>query len=156
MVMAYGPNEGDGEERERFWNDIEGIVDRVGNVYRLCVVEDLNGWIEDRVRTGIPGDFGVPDENHNGRRVAEFCTSRELCVRNAYFERKSLHKYTRAAKGQVGVEVKSMIDLVYLHLHYVQVLRGVRGVGRGITDSHVVLCNVRVVGSWIRRREVLE
>ena len=46
--MAYGPNEGDGEERERFWNDIEGIVDRVGNVYRLCVVEDLNGWIEDR------------------------------------------------------------------------------------------------------------
>ena len=28
------------------------------------------------------------------------------------FEHKSLHKYTRVAKGQDGVEVKSMIDLV--------------------------------------------
>ena len=27
-------------------------------------------------------------------------------------ERKSLHKYTRVARGQDGVEVKSMIDLV--------------------------------------------
>ena len=31
---------------------------------------------------------------------------------NIYFEHKSLHKYARVARGQEGVEVKSMIDLV--------------------------------------------
>ena len=39
----------------------------------------------------------------------EFCVEKELCVDNTYFEHKSLHKYTRVARGQDGVEVKSMI-----------------------------------------------
>ena len=37
------------EEKERFWNDLGMIVDRVGNEYRLCVLGDLNGWVGDRV-----------------------------------------------------------------------------------------------------------
>ena len=66
MVVGYVPNEGIGEERERFWKDMDMTVDRVGNGYRLCVLRDLNGWIGDRVRAGITGVFGVPGENENG------------------------------------------------------------------------------------------
>ena len=43
MVVGYVPNEGDDEERERFWNDLDRIVDRVGNEYRLCPLGDLKG-----------------------------------------------------------------------------------------------------------------
>ena len=39
---GYGPYEGDGEERERFWNDMDRTMDRVGNGYRLCMLIDLN------------------------------------------------------------------------------------------------------------------
>ena len=49
-----------------------------------------------------------------------------------YFEHRSLHNYTRVARGQDGVEVKSMIDLVLVKkdlLHYVQEMRAVRGMG---------------------------
>ena len=42
-------------------------MDRIGNGYRLCVLGDLKGWIEDRVRAGITGAFGVPGGNENGR-----------------------------------------------------------------------------------------
>ena len=35
MVLGYSPNEGIGEERERFRNDLDGTMDRVGNGYRL-------------------------------------------------------------------------------------------------------------------------
>ena len=59
VVVGYCPNEGIGEERERFWNDLGRIVDNVRNGYRLCVLGDLNGWIEHRVRTGITGAFRV-------------------------------------------------------------------------------------------------
>ena len=43
VVVGCGPNEGNGEERERFWNDLYRIVDRVGNGYRLYMLGDLNG-----------------------------------------------------------------------------------------------------------------
>ena len=45
MVVRYGANERDGEEINRFWNDLDRILDRVGNGYRLCIVGDQNGWI---------------------------------------------------------------------------------------------------------------
>ena len=75
-------------------------LDRVGNGYRLCILEDLNGWIGDRMtRDGITSAFGVPGENYNGERVVEFCTERGLCVGKSYFKHRSLHKYTRACGG---------------------------------------------------------
>ena len=40
-------------------------------------------------------------------------------------------------------------------LRYVQDVRAVRGMGRGFSDHHVVLCKVRLVGVWIKRRGVV-
>ena len=71
--------------------------------------------IGDRERASIIGAFGVSGENDNGRRVVEFCTERELCMGKTYFRHKSLHKYTRLARGQDGVKVKNMIDLVLVN-----------------------------------------
>ena len=42
----------------------------------------------------------------------EVCAVRGLCIGNIYFKHSSLHKYTNVVRGQDGVEVKSMIDLV--------------------------------------------
>ena len=54
------------------------------------------------MRADITGAFGVPEENDNGRRGVEFCAERGLCVGNTYFKQRSLHKYTRVARGQDG------------------------------------------------------
>ena len=51
-----------------------------------------------------------------------------------------------------------MIDLELVKknmLCYVQDVRAVRGMGRSLSDRHVVLCKVRLVGPWIKRREVV-
>ena len=108
---------------------MDRTLDTVGNGYTLCILGDLGGWIRDRTKAGITGAFKVPRENDNGRRVVEICVQRGLCIGNIYFEHKSLHKYTRVARGQDGVEVKSMINLVLVKkdlLHFVQGLRAVR------------------------------
>ena len=99
VVVGYSPSEGDVEERDRFWNDMDRILDRVQNGDRLCILGDLNRWIGDKTRTGIIGAFGVPGENDNSRRVVELCAERGLCVCNTYFKHRSLHKYTRLGKG---------------------------------------------------------
>ena len=122
VVVGYGPSEGDGEERDRFCNNMDRVLDKVDNGYRVSNLGDLNGCIGDRVRTGISGAFGVPGENDTGRRVVDFCAESGLCIVNTYFEHRSLHEYTRVAKGQDGVKVKSMIVLVLVKkdmLHYV-------------------------------------
>ena len=51
---------------------------------------------------------------------------------NTYFKHRSLHKYTRVTRGQDGVEIKSMLDLVVVSkdmLQYVQEVMVVRGMG---------------------------
>ena len=85
MGVGYSPVEGDAEERDRLWNYLDRILDR------LCILGDLNGWIGDRVKAGITSVFGVQGENYNGRRVVEFCAERGLCVSNTCFEHRSLH-----------------------------------------------------------------
>ena len=67
-------------------------------------------------RASINGAVGVPGENYNGRRMVEFYAEKEFCVGNTYFEHKNLHKYTRVVRGQDGVEVESMIDLVLVKI----------------------------------------
>ena len=77
--------------------------------------------------------------------MVEFYAERGLCVGNTYFKHKSLHKYTRVERGQDGVEVKSMLDLVLVKrdmLYYVQDVMAVRRTGQGLSDQHVVLCKV--------------
>ena len=64
--------------------------------------------------------------------MVKFCTERRLCVGNIYFKHKSLRKYTRVARGQDGVEIKSMIMQRDM-LRYVQDIGAVRGMGQGCT-----------------------
>ena len=43
-VGVYGvPSVKNIEERDRFWNNMDKTLDSVGNVYRLCILENLNG-----------------------------------------------------------------------------------------------------------------
>ena len=58
--------------------------DSVGNGYRLSILGDLNGWIEDRTRTGITSAFGVPGETDNGRRVVGVLCRKRDCVGNTF------------------------------------------------------------------------
>ena len=69
VVVGYSPNERDNEERDRFWNDMDMILGRVGNGYRLCILGNINEWIGDRMRADITATFGVPRDNHNGKEL---------------------------------------------------------------------------------------
>ena len=53
VLVGYDPNEGNGEERERFRNDLDRIVDREGNAYRLCMLGDLKRWNVDRMKLQV-------------------------------------------------------------------------------------------------------
>ena len=78
--------------------------DSVGNGYKLFILGDLNGWIGDRTRVGVT--FGVPGEDYKGRKV-EFCAERGMYVDNTCFKHRSLHNYTRVARGLDRAELRA-------------------------------------------------
>ena len=88
--MGYGSNE-DGEESESFCNDMNRTLDNVGNVYRLCILRDLNRWIGDRTRAGIT--LVLLEFLERMIIVEEWWSSAErgLCVDNTYFKHRILH-----------------------------------------------------------------
>ena len=53
VLACYGPSEGYSEEKDRFRNDMDRTPGRVGNGYRMCILENLNGWKRDWTRAGI-------------------------------------------------------------------------------------------------------
>ena len=64
------------------------------------MLEDLNGWLGDRLRVGITGEFGVPGENDNGRKAIDLCIENGLSViYNTYFKLKNLLKYTKVTRS---------------------------------------------------------
>ena len=60
---------------------------------------------------------------------------------NKYFEHRNWHKYTRVARDLKRVEVKTIIELVFVKkdiLHYVQDVKAVRGMKSQITMLYCV------------------
>ena len=82
--------------------------------------------VEESLRMGIAGVFGVSGEHGTQRKVIDFGAGSVLCVGNTYFNHNSLHKYVRVARGQERMGVMSTIDLVLIKrdiVHYVQDVR---------------------------------
>ena len=84
------------------------ILDKVDNKYRLSMMGNLNGCVGDGVWENKTSPFVIPSKNWNGRRVADFYSKGGLWLSNIYFK----CKYTTAARGSHGIEVKCKIDLV--------------------------------------------
>ena len=42
--MYVYPTE-DVEERKRFCNDLDSVLNKVGDRYKLCGMGDMNGWV---------------------------------------------------------------------------------------------------------------
>ena len=59
----------------------------------------------------------------------EFCAERGLCVGDTHFKHRSLHKYTKVAKGARWIGGKDDIDLVQVKRNMLQYVMAVRGIG---------------------------
>ena len=80
------------------------------------------------MRAGIIGALDFQDRTKMGE---EWWSSvlKGGCVWVTHTSNTSFHKYTRVARGQYGVEVKSLIDLVLVEKDMLRFLHDVRAVG---------------------------
>jgi len=89
--MAYT----DGE-KEAFYEELGGIVNRVPQQDKLIILGDFNARVgtDHETYSGIIGKFGKGKKNANGDLLLNLCAQHELCLTNTYFRQPDKNYYT--------------------------------------------------------------
>ena len=110
IVSAYAPQTGLPEEvKEKFWVDVERVIEGLAMEERVIVGADLNGHIGPSSEgvERIHGGFGFGRANAEGRRVLDFAVSCDLAIANTFFRKREEHYITYKSGGN-----KAQIDFM--------------------------------------------
>ncbi|KAK3562881.1 hypothetical protein QTP86_011114 [Hemibagrus guttatus] len=94
VVSGYAPQVGcELEEKERFWSDLDEVIESIPKGERVVIGADLNGHVGEG-NTGdeeVMGKFGVKERNLEGQMVVDFAKRMDMAVVNTYFQKREEH-----------------------------------------------------------------
>ncbi|KAI5621580.1 hypothetical protein C0J50_18849 [Silurus asotus] len=103
VISAYAPQVGcEMEEKERFWSELDEVVDGVPRKERLVIGADFNGHVGEGNRGDeeVMGRYGFKERNVEGQMVVDFAKRMEMAVVNTYFKKKEDHRVTYKSGGK--------------------------------------------------------
>ena len=90
VISAYGPQVGClMEEKDKFWTDLDEVVESIPKEERVVIGADFNGHVEEGYRgdENVMGMYGDKARNAEGQMVVDFATRMEMAVLNTYFKK---------------------------------------------------------------------
>ena len=103
IVSEYAPLvNGSMEEKNDFWQDLNGLIESVSKQERIVLSADLighagKGNIGDEK---IMGRYGAETRNKEGSMVVNFAKRLDLAIVNTYFKKKDEHRVTYKSGGK--------------------------------------------------------
>ena len=97
VVSAYAPQVGGlREEKDKFWTDLDEVVESIPKEERLVIGADFNGHFGEgnRVDDNVMGRYGDKARNEEGQMVVDFATRMGMAVVNTYFKKREEHMVT--------------------------------------------------------------
>ncbi|KAI5628052.1 hypothetical protein C0J50_8290 [Silurus asotus] len=90
------------EEKERFWSELDEVVDGVPRKERLVIGTDFNGHVGEGNRGDeeVMGRYGIKERNVEGQMVVDFAERMEMAVVNTYFMKKENYRVTYKSGGR--------------------------------------------------------
>ena len=74
IIQVYAPTSNAGEaEVERFYEDLQDLVEVTPQKYVLFIIGDWNEKVESQQAPGVTGKFGLRVQNKAGQKLIEFC-----------------------------------------------------------------------------------
>ncbi|MCJ8747404.1 hypothetical protein PDJAM_G00153150 [Pangasius djambal] len=102
-VSGYAPQVGcELEEKERFWTELDEVVESIPTGERVVIGADFNGHV-DEGNTGdeeVMGKFGVKEKNLEGQMVVDFAKRMDMAVVNTYFQKREEHRVAYKSGGR--------------------------------------------------------
>ena len=103
IVSAYTPQVNDSmEEKNDFWEDLDGLIESTSKEERIVLGADLNGHVgEGNIgNEEILGRYGAGTRNKEGSMVVDFGKRMDLAIVNTYFKEKDEHRLTYKSGGK--------------------------------------------------------
>ena len=103
IVSAYAPQVNNSmEEKNDFWEDLDGLIESVSKAERIVLGADLNGHVgEGNIGDEeIMGKYGAATRNKEGSMVVDFAKRMDLAIVNTYFKKKDEHRVTHKSGGK--------------------------------------------------------
>ena len=97
IVSAYAPQDNSSmEEKNDFWQDLDGFIESVSKEERIVLGADLNGHVGEGniVDEEVMGRYGAGTRNKEGSMVVDFAKRMDLAIVNTYFKKKDEHRVT--------------------------------------------------------------
>ncbi|KAK3533100.1 hypothetical protein QTP70_006778 [Hemibagrus guttatus] len=90
------------EEKERFWSELDEVMESIPTGERVVIGADFNGHVGEG-NTGdeeAMGKFGVKERNLEGQMVVDFAKRMGMAVVNSYFQKMEEHRVTYKSGGR--------------------------------------------------------
>ena len=95
VIQVYAPTSNAEEaEVERFYEDLQGLLDLTPKKDVLLVIGDWNAKVGSQETHGVTGKFGLGIQNEAGQRIIEFCQENALVIANTLFQQHKGRLYT--------------------------------------------------------------
>ena len=110
VVVIYAPTEeAEEEEKDNFYDQCQDVFNDIPKLDMVLILGDMNAQVDSN-RQGLEHVIGahgsVQQTSDNGERLLIFCNSNGICMDNAYFKHKLIHKKTwRSPDGTVENEI---------------------------------------------------
>ena len=90
------------EEKNDFWEDLDGLIESISTEERIVLGADLNGHVgEGNIGDKeIMGRYGAGRKNKEGLMVVDFGKRMDLAIVNTYFKKKDKHRVTYKSGGK--------------------------------------------------------
>ncbi|KAI5611134.1 hypothetical protein C0J50_4922, partial [Silurus asotus] len=104
------------KEKEKFWSELDEVVEGVPRNERLVIGADFNGHVGEGNRGDevMMGRYGFKEKNVEGRIVVDFAKRMKMAVVNTYFKKKEEH---REMRQQVKIDVAKAREKAYGELY---------------------------------------
>ncbi|KAK3516276.1 hypothetical protein QTP70_008643 [Hemibagrus guttatus] len=114
------------EEKERFWSELDEVMDSIPMGERVVIGADFNGHVGEGNRgdEDVMGKFGVKERNLEGQMVVDFAKRMDMAVVNTYFQKREEHRVTYKSGGR-----RTQVDYILCR----------RGNPKEISDCKVVV-----------------
>ena len=93
VIQAYAPTS-NAEEAERFYEDIQDLLELTPKRDVLFIIGDWNAKVGSQETPGVTGKFGLGIQNEGGQKLIEFCHKNTLVIANTLFQQRKRRLYT--------------------------------------------------------------
>ena len=137
------------EEKDKFWTDLDEVVESIPKEERLVIGADFNGHVGEGNRgdENVIGRYGDKARNAEGQMLVDFATRMEMAVVNTHFKNREEHRVIYKSGGR-----STHVDFIICRRTYLKEIGDCKViVGGNVAKQHRLLVCRMTLETWKQR-----